>query len=173
MFQNVNIAKSTPFALLTIYQKILVSPQSFLKLPPFWQITRNSPTIFRFEQREMEPSNFTANCVKITQFANPPAINHAKSVQFLLNPTNPCSPSVPQAFLQQISQNPFNSLILRAIDAKLTNFALIPTNLLFYFSDSRKTGSSTLLARITRIPQPLIEIREIPLLSSLHNILTF
>ena len=119
MFQNVNIAKSTPFALLIIYQKILVSPQSFLKLPPFWQIMQNSPTIFRFEQREMEPSNFTANCAKITQFATPPAINHAKSVQFLLNPTNPCS------------QNSLNSQILRANDAKLINFALISTNLLF------------------------------------------
>ena len=37
MFQNVNVAKSAPFALLTIYQKkknkkkkkIIVSPQSF------------------------------------------------------------------------------------------------------------------------------------------------
>ena len=55
MFQNVNVAKSAPFALLTIYQKSLYPPK-VLKLPPFRQITRNSPTIFRFEQREMEPS---------------------------------------------------------------------------------------------------------------------
>ena len=96
MFQNVNVAKSAPFALLTIYQKSLYPPK-FLKLPPLWQITRNSPTIFRFKQREMEPSNFTVNCAKIAQF---PAqtMNHAKSVQFLLNPTNPCSPTVPQPF---------------------------------------------------------------------------
>ena len=71
MFQNVNVVKSAPFALLTIYQKSLYPPKVFLKLPPFWQITRNSPTIFRFEQREMEPSNFTANHAKIPQFANP------------------------------------------------------------------------------------------------------
>ena len=152
MFQNVNVAKSAPFALLTIYQKSLYPPKVF-KLPPFRQITRNSPTIFRFEQREMEPSNFTANHAKIAQFAAQ-TMNHAKSAQFLLNPTNPCSPTVPQPFLQQISQNSLNSRILRANDAKLINFALISTNLLFLFSDSRKTGSSTLLARIPRIPQP-------------------
>ena len=70
MFQNVNVAKSAPFALLTIYEKSLYPPKVF-KLPPFWQITRNSPTIFRFEQREMEPSNFTANHAKIAQFATP------------------------------------------------------------------------------------------------------
>ena len=101
MFQNVNVAKSAPFALLTIYQKSLYPPQSF-KIAPFRQITRNSPTIFRFEQREMKPSNFTANCAKIAQFATQ-TMNHAKSAQFLLNPTNPCSPTVPQPFLQQIS----------------------------------------------------------------------
>ena len=87
MFQNVNVTKSTPFALLTIYQisvspKILVSPQSFLKLPPFRQIMRNSPTIFRFEQREMEPSNFTANCVKIAQFATPS--NESREIRTIL-----------------------------------------------------------------------------------------
>ena len=77
--------------------KILVSPQSFQNCPPFWQITQNSPTIFRFEQREMEPSNFTANCTKIAQFATQ-TMNHAKSARFSLNPTNPCSLTVPQPF---------------------------------------------------------------------------
>ena len=96
MFQNVNVVKSAPFALLTIYQKSLYPPK-VLKIAPFRQITRNSPTIFRFEQREMEPSNSTANCAKIAQFAAQ-TMNHAKSTQFLLNPTNPCSPTVPQPF---------------------------------------------------------------------------
>ena len=154
MFQNVNVAKSAPFALLTIYQKILVSPPpKFLKLPPFWQIMRNSPTIFRFEQREMEPSNFTANCAKIAQFAT--LNNESREIRAILVKSYQslllnCTPT----FLQQFLRNSLNSLILRANDAKLTNFALISTNLLFYFTDSHKTGSSTLLARITRIPQP-------------------
>ena len=149
MFQNVNVAKSAPIRAINYIPKILVSPQSFQNCPPLWQITRNSPTIFRFKQRKMEPSNFTANCVKIAQFATPN--NESREIHaILVNHTNPCSPT----FLQQISRNSLNLLILRANDAKLTNFALISTNLLFYFIDSRKTGSSTLLARITRIPQP-------------------
>ena len=45
----------------------------------------------------MEPSNFTANHAKIAQFAAQ-TMNHEKSTQFLLNPTNPCSPTVPQPF---------------------------------------------------------------------------
>ena len=152
MFQNVNVAKSAPFALLIIYQKSLYPPK-VLKLPPFWQITRNSPTIFRFKQREMEPSNFTANCAKIAQFAT--LNNESREIRaILVKSYQSLLPNCTPTFLQQISRNSLNSQILRANDAKLTNFALISTNLLFYFTDSRKTGSSTLLARITRIPQP-------------------
>ena len=63
MFQDVNVAKAAPFAPLTIYQKSLYPPKIF-KMPPFWQITRNSPTISLFGPRGMETSNFTANCAK-------------------------------------------------------------------------------------------------------------
>ena len=71
MFQNVNATNSALFALLSKISKVRISPQSFKNGPPFQQITRNSPTIFRFEQREMEPSKFTANYAKIAQFATP------------------------------------------------------------------------------------------------------
>ena len=154
MFQNVNVAKSAPFALLTIYQKSLYPPKVFkLPPPPFRQITRNSPTIFRFEQREMEPSKFTANCAKIAQFATPS--HKSREIRaILVKFYQPLLPICTPTFLQQMSQNSLNSRILRANDAKLINFALISTNLLFLFSDSRKTRSSTLLAQITRIPQP-------------------
>ena len=84
------------------YTKNPCIPPKFLKLPPFRQITQNSPTIFRFEQREMEPSNFTANCAKIAQFAT--LNNELREIRaILVNHTNPCSPTVPQPFLQQIS----------------------------------------------------------------------
>ena len=69
MFQDINVTKSAPFALLTIYQKSMYPPKVVQK-PPFRQITRNSLTIFRFGPREMETSNFTANCAKFAQFAN-------------------------------------------------------------------------------------------------------
>ena len=45
-------------------------PPKVVKKSPFWQITRNLPTIFRFGPREMGTSNFTAYCAKSTQFAN-------------------------------------------------------------------------------------------------------
>ena len=79
--------------------------------------------------------------------------NHAKSVQFMLISKTPCSLSVTQ-FLQQITQNPPNLLILRANHAEInkirTNFKYSST----CFLDTHKTGSNTLLVRITRISQP-------------------
>ena len=68
MFQDINVAKSAPLALFTTKNPCI--PPKFSKLPLFRQITQNSPTIFRFKQREMETSNITANCVKFAQFAN-------------------------------------------------------------------------------------------------------
>ena len=153
MFQDVNVAKSAPFALLTKYQKSLYPPPKFSKLFPFWQITRNSPTISHLNNEKWNPQ-ISQQIARKSLNSPPPPMNHAKSTRFPLNPTNPCSLTVPQPFLQQISRNSLNSQILRVVDVKLTNFALIPTNLLFYFLDSRKTGSSTLLARFTRISQP-------------------
>ena len=129
MFQNVNVAKSAPFALLTIYQKSLYPPKVFC--PPFRQITRNSPTIFRFEQREMEPSKFTANCAKIAQFATPS--HESREIRaILVKFYQPLLPNCTPTLLQQIPRNSLNSLTLRATDVNLTNFALIPAHLIFY-----------------------------------------
>ena len=111
------------------YQKS-VYPPKVLKWPPFRQITRNLPTIFRFE-REMEPSKFTANCAKIAQFATPSHESReirAILVKFYQSLLPNCTPT----FLQQIPRNSLNSLTLSATDAKLTNFALIPAHLIFY-----------------------------------------
>ena len=65
-----NDAKSAPFAHIPYVQNPCIPPK-ISKNPQFWQISRNSPTIFRFEQREMEPSKFTANYAKIAQSATP------------------------------------------------------------------------------------------------------
>ena len=90
---------------------------------------RNSPTIFRFEQREVEPSKFTANCVKIAQFATPNRESR-EICAILVNSTNPCFPTVPQHFSQQIPRNSLTSLRPKAIDAKLTNSS---TSYILYF----------------------------------------
>ena len=65
-----NDAKSAPFA-HTPYVKNPCIPPKISKNPQLRQISRNSLTIFRFEQREMEPSKFTANYAKIAQSATP------------------------------------------------------------------------------------------------------
>ena len=152
MFQNVNVAKSAPFALLTIYQKSLYPPK-FLKLPHSGKLRKIRRPFFDLNNDKWNPPISQQIARKSLNFAT---LNNelreicailVKSYQSLL-------PNCTPTFLQQISLNSLNSQILRANDVKLTNFALIPTNLLFYFFDSRKTGSSTLLARITRIPQP-------------------
>ena len=64
-----NVAKSAPFVLLTIYQKNHVSPQISLK-PPIPSNSTKFADHFLIGPREVETSNFTANCAKFAQFAN-------------------------------------------------------------------------------------------------------
>ena len=63
MFQDINIAKSAPLALLTIYQKSLYPPKVF-KIAPisanYGKFTDHS----LFGPQGMETSNITANCMK-------------------------------------------------------------------------------------------------------------
>ena len=103
MLQDMNVAKSTPSALLTIYQKSMYPPKVFKK-PPFWQITRNSPTISRFGPRELETSSFTANCAKFAQFAN----HHGESRKIhaiLANIYHSLFFSVPQLFTANLAKS--------------------------------------------------------------------
>ena len=96
MFQNVNATNSALFALLSKISKVCISPQSFKNGPPFRKITQNLPTIFRFEQREMEPSKFTANYAKIAQFATPSHESrefHAILVKFYKSLLPNCTPT--------------------------------------------------------------------------------
>ena len=81
MFQDVNVAKSVPFALLTKYQKSLYPPKVF-KIAPILANYVKFADHFSFKQREMEPSNFTANCVKIAQFATPN--NESREIRAIL-----------------------------------------------------------------------------------------
>ena len=81
MFQDVNVAKSAPFVLLTEYQKSLYPPKVF-KIAPILANYAKFADHFSFKQREMEPSNFTANCAKITQFATPN--NESREIRTIL-----------------------------------------------------------------------------------------
>ena len=81
MFQDANVAKSMPFALLTKYQKSLYPPKVF-KIAPILANYAKFADHFSFKQREIEPSNFTANCVKIAQFATPN--NESREIRVIL-----------------------------------------------------------------------------------------
>ena len=120
------------FMLLTKYQKSLYPPKVFKIAPHFGKLREICRPFFDLNNEKWNPP-ISQQIAQKSLNSPPSTMNHTKSAQFLLNHTNPCSPTVPQPFLQQISRNLLNSLILRANAAKLTNFALIPTNLLFYF----------------------------------------
>ena len=99
MFQNVNVAKSAPFALLTIYQKkkILVSPQSFYNCPRFGKLREIRRPFFDLNNEKWNPP-ISQQIVRKSLNSPPSTMNYAKSAQFLLNHINPCSPTVPQPF---------------------------------------------------------------------------
>ena len=54
MFQDVNVAKSTPFALLT-YQKSLYPPQSFQNCPHFGKLRENRRPFFNLNNEKWNP----------------------------------------------------------------------------------------------------------------------
>ena len=116
--------------ILTIYQKSMYPPKVGKK-PPFRQITRNSLTISLFGPRGMETSNFTANRAKFAQFAN--HNGEPRKIRVILANIYYSLFLVYPKLLQQNSQNPPNSQILKANHAELTHFALILINLSFFF----------------------------------------
>ena len=103
MFQDINVVKSTPFALLTIYQKSMYPPKVF-KRPPFRQITRNLPTIFRLDHEKWKPQ-ISQQIAQNSLTLPITTANHAKSVRFSLISTIPCSLSVPQLFTANLAKS--------------------------------------------------------------------
>ena len=97
MFQDVNVAKSAPFALLTEYQKSLYPPQSFQNCPHFGKLREIRRPFFDLNNEKWNPQ-ISQQIARKSFKSPPPTMNHAKSVRFSLNPTNPCSLTVPQPF---------------------------------------------------------------------------
>ena len=63
MFQDINVAKSAPFALLTIYQKSCIPPKNIQSAPISANYAKFADHSL-FGPQEMETSNITANCAK-------------------------------------------------------------------------------------------------------------
>ena len=144
-----NDAKSAPFAHIPYVKKNPCIPPKISKSHNFGKLREIRLPFFDLNNEKWNPLN-SQRITRKSLNSPPTVMNHAKFAQFLKNPTNPCSPTVPQPF----ATNSAKFAHIAPIYAKLTHFALIPTNILLYFSDSCMTGFSTLLARITRIPQP-------------------
>ena len=56
MFQDINVVKSAPFALLTIFQKSMYSPKVF-KMPHFGKLREIRRPFLYFDHKEWKPQN--------------------------------------------------------------------------------------------------------------------
>ena len=97
MFQNVNVAKSAPFALLTIYQKKSLYPPKVLNCPHFGKLREIRRPFFDLNNEKWNPP-ISQQIARKSLNSPPSTMNYAKSTQFLLNHINPCSPTVSQPF---------------------------------------------------------------------------
>ena len=99
MFQNVNVAKSAPFALLTIYQKKnpCIPPKVFKIAPHLGKLREIRRPFFDLNNEKWNPP-ISQQIARKSLNSPPSTMNYAKSAQFLLNHINPCSPTVPQPF---------------------------------------------------------------------------
>ena len=111
MFQNINVTKSAPFALLTIYQKSMYPPQSSVK-PPISANYMKFAEHFPIRPVENNISQIYSECSKIRSIC--PLL-----VRIMRNPRNPhqfhtlLNNSCPTVYIRE----------LREITAICTNFS--------------------------------------------------
>ena len=143
-----NDAKSAPFA-HTPYVKNPCIPPKISKSHNFGKLREIRLPFLDLNNEKWNPLN--SQRIMRKSLNSPPPSLKSREIRTILTKIPPIlAPQLYPNFLQQIPRNSLTSQTFRAIDAKLTHFALIPTTILVYFSDSRRTGFSTLLTRITR-----------------------
>ena len=79
------------------YQKSVYPPPKFLKWSHSGKLREIRRPFFDFNNEKWNPLN-SQRIARKSLNSPPLPMNHAKFVQFLLNSTNPCSPTVPQRF---------------------------------------------------------------------------
>ena len=78
MFQDVNVAKFAPFALLTVYQKSLYPPQSFQNCPHFGKLREILRPFFDLNNEKWNPQ-ISQQIVRKLLNSPPTTMNHVKS----------------------------------------------------------------------------------------------
>ena len=96
MFQDINVAKSAPFVLLTIYQNPCIPPK-YSKCPHFSKLREIRWPFFNLNHEKWNPQ-ISQQIARKSLNSPPTTTNHAKFVRFSLHPTNPCPLTVPQRF---------------------------------------------------------------------------
>ena len=83
--------------MLLTYQKSLYPPKVFKIAPHFGKLREICRPFFDLNNEKWNPQ-ISQQIAQKSLNSLPPTMNHAKFVRFLLNPTNPCSLTVPQPF---------------------------------------------------------------------------
>ena len=103
MFQDMNVAKSAPSALLTIYQKSMYPPK-VVKKPPFGKLPKICRPFLGLDHEKWKPQisqQIAQNSLNLPITT----ANHAKSARFLLISTNSLFLSVPQLFTANLAKS--------------------------------------------------------------------
>ena len=103
MFQDINVAKSAPSALLAIYQKSMYPPK-VVKKPPFGKLREIRRPFLDLDHENWKPQisqQIAGNLL------NSPitTVNHVKFARFLLISTNSLLLSVPQLFTANLAKS--------------------------------------------------------------------
>ena len=104
MFQDMNVAKSAPFALLTIYQKSMYPPPKYSKGPRFDKLRKIRRPFFDLDHEKWKPQisqQIAQNSLNLPITT----ANHTKSTPLSLISTIPCSLSVPQLFTANLAKS--------------------------------------------------------------------
>ena len=104
MFQDMNVAKSAPFALLTIYQKSMYPPKVVQKAPVSANYAKFADHFSIWTMRKWKPQ-ISQQIARNSLNSPTTTANHAKSARLSLISTTPCSLSIPQLFTANLAKS--------------------------------------------------------------------
>ena len=103
MFQAMNVVKSAPSALLTIYQKAMYPPK-VVKSPRFGKLREIRRPFLDLDHENWKPQ-ISQQIARNSLNSPTTTANHTKSTRFLLISTTPCFFNVPQLFTAKLAKS--------------------------------------------------------------------